>query len=153
LFDCGIAKFSLNNEFTLVQGIDEHIIENECCAKNYIKGVFATASTSNIILDEGNQDESRTFSGYHWEFVFTSEAFADDFSNLLFAQGIPNKKSKRKNLYVLYIKEAEVVRTGNYITSRSAGTAIPFGLKIIEAIKGIEEANRIQQVIYYNVKM
>jgi 4-methyl-5(b-hydroxyethyl)-thiazole monophosphate biosynthesis len=53
----------------------------------------------------------------------------------------------------IYIKEAEVVRTGNYITSRSAGTAIPFGLKIIEAIKGIEEANRIKQVIYYNVKM
>ena len=109
LFDCGIAKFSLNNEFTLVQGIDEHIIENECCAKNYIKGVFATASTSNIILNESNQDDSRTFSGYHWEFVFTSEPYADDFSNLLFSQGIANKKSKRKNLYVLYIKEAEVV--------------------------------------------
>ena len=109
LFDCGIAKFSLNNEFTLIQGIDEHIIENECCAKNYIKGVFATASTSNIILNENNQDDSRTFSGYHWEFVFTSEPYADDFSNLLFSQGIANKKSKRKNLYVLYIKEAEVV--------------------------------------------
>lgn len=108
LFDCGIAKFSVNNEFTLIQGIDEHIIENECCAKSYIKGVFATASTSNIILNESNTEE-RTFSGYHWEFVFTSEAFADDFSNLLFAHGITNKKSKRKNLYVLYIKEAEVV--------------------------------------------
>lgn len=109
MFDCGIAKFSINNEFTLIQGIDEHIIENECCAKNYIKGVFATASTSNIILNENNEEDTRTFSGYHWEFVFTSEAFADDFSNLLFAQGIPNKKSKRKNLFVLYIKESEVV--------------------------------------------
>ena len=46
MFDCGIAKFSLNNEFTLIQGIDEHIIENECCAKSYIRGVFATASTT-----------------------------------------------------------------------------------------------------------
>ena len=109
LFDCGIAKFSINNEFTLIQGIDEHIIENDCCAKSYIKGVFATASTSNIILNEGNMEDARTFSGYHWEFVFTSEAFADDFSNLLFSQGITNKKSKRKNLFVLYIKEAEVV--------------------------------------------
>ena len=108
LFDCGIAKFSVNNEFTLVQGIDEHIIENECCARSYIKGVFATASTSSIILNEDSLEE-RSFTGYHWEFVFTSEAFADDFSNLLFAHGITNKKSKRKNLYVLYIKEAEVV--------------------------------------------
>lgn len=108
MFDCGIAKFSLNNEFTLIQGIDEHIIENDCCAKNYIRGVFATASTSNIILNE-NSNDSRSFSGYHWEFVFSNEPFADDFSNLLFSQGIPNKKSKRKNLYILYIKESEVV--------------------------------------------
>ena len=108
MFDCGIAKFSVNNEFTLIQGIDEHIIENDCCAKNYIKGVFATASTSNIILNDGVND-NRSFSGYHWEFVFSNEPFADDFSNLLFAQGIPNKKSKRKNLFILYIKEADVV--------------------------------------------
>ena len=108
MFDCGIAKFSVNNEFTLIQGIDEHIIENDCCAKNYIKGVFATASTSNIILNDGVND-NRSFSGYHWEFVFSNEPFADDFSNLLFAQGIPNKKSKRKNLFILYIKAADVV--------------------------------------------
>ena len=109
MFDCGIAKFGLNHEFTLIPGIDEHIIENDCCAKSYIKGVFATASTSNIIINTDTQTENRRFSGYHWEFVFTSEAFADDFSNLLFSQGIANKKSKRKNLFVLYIKEAEVV--------------------------------------------
>jgi len=109
LFDCGIAKFSLNNEFTLIQGIDEHIIENECCAKSYIKGVFATASTSNIVINETGTATPKSFSGYHWEFVFSNEPYADDFSNLLFAQGIPNKKSKRKNLFILYIKEAEVV--------------------------------------------
>ncbi len=108
LFDCGIAKLSLNNEFTIIQGIDEHIIENECCAKNYIRGVFATTSTSNIVLN-GEKISNRSFSGYHWEFVFVSEAFADDFSNLLFSQGIANKKSRRKNLFVLYIKEAEIV--------------------------------------------
>ena len=109
MFDCGIAKFGVNHEFTLITGIDEHIIENDCCAKNYIKGVFACSSTSNIIVNSEKLDNGRKFSGYHWEFVFTSEAFCDDFSSLLFAQGITNKKSKRKNLFVLYIKEAEVV--------------------------------------------
>ena len=48
LFDCGIAKFNIEDEFSLISGLDEHIIENECCAKTYIKGVFATASTSNL---------------------------------------------------------------------------------------------------------
>ncbi|MBQ3048057.1 MAG: DNA-binding protein WhiA [Clostridia bacterium] len=109
MFDCGIAKVGINNEFALITGIDEHIIENDCCAKTYIKGVFAASSTSNIIVNSERIDSSRKFSGYHWEFVFTSEDFCDDFSSLLFAQGIANKKSKRKNLFVLYIKEAEVV--------------------------------------------
>ena len=109
MFDCGIAKHSLNNEFTLIHGIDEHIVENECCAKTYIKGVFATASTSGIKINDNPSQIDRKFSGYHWEFVFSSEEFADDFSTLLFSENIPNKKSKRKNLYVLYIKESEVV--------------------------------------------
>lgn len=110
LFDCGIVKFSPNHDFTLVSGIDEHIIENDCCAKTYIKGVMATASTSSIKINNSyNVKDNRVFSGYHWEFVFTLEDFANDFSNLLFSLGIPNKKSKRKNLYVLYIKESETV--------------------------------------------
>ena len=110
LFDCGIVKFSPNHDFTLVSGIDEHIIENDCCAKTYVKGVMATASTSSIkINSKFDVNDNRAFSGYHWEFVFALEDFADDFSNLLFALGIPNKKSKRKNLYILYIKESETV--------------------------------------------
>ncbi len=108
LFDCGIAKFNIEDEFSLISGLDEHIIENECCAKTYIKGVFATASTSNIVLEE-KKSNKRYFSGYHWEFVFNREDYADDFSNLLFSFGITNKKNQRKNLFILYIKEAEKV--------------------------------------------
>ena len=110
LFDCGIAKFSPNHDFTLVSGIDEHIIENECCAKTYVKGVMATASTSSIkVNSQFDVNDNRSFSGYHWEFVFTLEDFADDFSNLLFSLGLPHKKSRRKNMFVLYIKESDVV--------------------------------------------
>ena len=53
----------------------------------------------------------------------------------------------------IYQKQDTVVVDGNYITSRSAGTAIDFGLKIIEELLGKEEALRIQNVIYYNVEM
>jgi DNA-binding protein WhiA len=109
LFDCGIAKVNVDNSFSLIAGIDEHIIENDCCARSYVKGVFATASTSNIILDDIKGKNRRTFCGYHWEFNFTNELFADDFSNLLFTLNIKNNKSKRKNLFILYIKEAEMV--------------------------------------------
>ena len=42
---------------------------------------------------------------------------------------------------------AAVVRDGKLITGTSAGCAIPFGLKLIEALKGKEEAIRIADQI------
>lgn len=39
------------------------------------------------------------------------------------------------------------VRDGNLITGASAGCAIPFGLALIEALKGADEARRIEQQI------
>lgn len=50
----------------------------------------------------------------------------------------------------IYQKQSKVEVAGNFITSRSAGTAIEFALKIIEELIGTEEAVRIQNVIYYN---
>ena len=43
-------------------------------------------------------------------------------------------------------QEAAVI-DGNLITGTSAGCAIPFGLKLIEALKGTEEAERIAKQI------
>ena len=40
-----------------------------------------------------------------------------------------------------------MVRDGKLITGASAGCAIPFGLKLIEALKGEEEASRIAKQI------
>ena len=46
------------------------------------------------------------------------------------------------------MQEAEAaVRDGNLITGTSAGCAIPFGLKLIEALKGQKEADRIAKQI------
>lgn len=53
----------------------------------------------------------------------------------------------------IYQKQSKVEVAGNFITSRSAGTAIEFALKIIEVLSGKAEADRIQKVIYYNVEI
>ena len=45
------------------------------------------------------------------------------------------------------IPDAAAVRDGLVITGTSAGCAIPFGLKLIEALKGHEEAARIAKQI------
>ena len=44
-------------------------------------------------------------------------------------------------------ENAPVVQDGRLITGTSAGCAIPFGLKLIEALKGPEEAERIAKQI------
>lgn len=44
-------------------------------------------------------------------------------------------------------ENAAVVQDGKLITGTSAGCAIPFGLKLIEALKGTEEAERIAKQI------
>ena len=46
-----------------------------------------------------------------------------------------------------YIPNAASVRDGNLITGTSAGCAIPFALKLIEALKGAEEAKKVAQQI------
>ena len=43
--------------------------------------------------------------------------------------------------------DASCVTDGNLITGTSAGCAIPFGLALIEALKGKEEASRIEKQI------
>ena len=45
------------------------------------------------------------------------------------------------------IADAAVIRDGLVITGTSAGCAIPFGLKLIEALKGTETAERIAHQI------
>ena len=45
------------------------------------------------------------------------------------------------------IENAAAVRDGNVITGTSAGCAIPFGLKLIEALKGTETAEKIAKQI------
>lgn len=45
------------------------------------------------------------------------------------------------------IENAACVRDGKLITGTSAGCAIPFGLQLIEALKGKDEAERIKKQI------
>jgi putative intracellular protease/amidase len=43
--------------------------------------------------------------------------------------------------------ESACVTDGKLITGASAGCAVPFGLALIEALKGKDEANRIEKQI------
>ena len=52
-----------------------------------------------------------------------------------------------ENMGSAHMVTAPCVRSGKVITGTSAGCAIPFGLALVEALKGAEEAQRIAKQI------
>lgn len=49
----------------------------------------------------------------------------------------------------IYVEDREVVKDGHVITSRGAGTAIAFGLALIEALEGAGKARAVSAGIVY----
>lgn len=49
--------------------------------------------------------------------------------------------------------QSEVEVSGRFVTSRGVGTATPFALKIIELLKGEEEAEKMKNSIVFNISL
>lgn len=109
LFDCGILKLDEEHVLTIVNGIEPHIISDECCKKAYIKGAFIACATSNIIIKNYNNVRLKNTSGYHLEFFFNYEEQANDFLKLLEYFDLPSKTTVRKNSFLVYMKEYQLI--------------------------------------------
>ena len=46
-------------------------------------------------------------------------------------------------------REAQVVVDGKFVTAQAAGAAFPFGLKLVEVLKGAEAVQKVQNGILY----
>lgn len=108
LEDIGILSLS-STGYEIIWGIDQRLVAEECCKKAFIKGAYLGASTSSIRLSTHNRAE-KTTSGYHLEFTSHSYEFLTDLCELLLEFAIFSKLVERKNLYVLYIKEADAIK-------------------------------------------
>ncbi|MBO4412630.1 MAG: DNA-binding protein WhiA [Clostridia bacterium] len=75
--------------------------------KSFVIGAFLGAATSSIKISE--RPEEKTTSGYHLEFDSKNEEFLKTLQSLLKNFEINGKIIKRKNTFVLYIKDAENV--------------------------------------------
>ncbi len=107
LADCGIIKLGETG-----YEIDFEINENVVCDENtkiaFIKGAYLGCSTSSIRISE--EEVKKTTSGYHLEFTSHNYKFLSGLSSLLAEFNIVTKLVQRKTLYVLYVKEAEVIK-------------------------------------------
>lgn len=108
LQDIGVLSLSQTG-YEVVWGIDKNLIQGECCKRAFVTGAYIGASTSSIKLC-GKEEWKKTTSGYHMEFTSHSYDFISDLANLLAEFGIITKLIERKSLYVLYLKEAEMIK-------------------------------------------
>ncbi|MDD2190549.1 MAG: DNA-binding protein WhiA [Eubacteriales bacterium] len=79
-------------------GIFSDLIRTKCCRRSYLRGVFLGAGT---ITDPEK--------AYHLEIVCNSEILCNDVKKLINSFGLHSKSIKRKNNYIVYIKEAEQI--------------------------------------------
>ncbi len=75
--------------------------------KNFTKGMFIGCATSSIKISE--KANEKTSSGYHLEFSSKSLPLLREFSHVLAQFDISPKLITRKNIFVLYLKDAEQV--------------------------------------------
>ena len=104
--DLGLMQRDEAGEFDY--GIPKFIIDEKCCKQAYIKGVFVVCATSNIVIKHYD-NENKSASGYHLEFVFSYEETARDFIQLLEEFDVPAKFTVRKGQPIVYIKEYQLI--------------------------------------------
>ncbi len=73
----------------------------------YARGVFLGCGSMSA-PQAGGVDSQKSM-GYHLEFAFDSENFADSFASLLGGYGITARKSSRTEKTVIYVKDSESV--------------------------------------------
>ncbi|MDE7182663.1 MAG: DNA-binding protein WhiA [Clostridia bacterium] len=125
LSDLGIISLSEDGAY-LKFGIDEKLVEKDCCKAAYVKGAFLGGGSCTL------PDEfvySRT--GYHFEIVFSNKIAASDFCELLCDFEILAKLVARKDSAVVYVKSKEVISDI---------------LNVISAYKCLEKLNKIVEL-------
>lgn len=88
-----------NNLLTLSNSLDN--------IKNFSKGMFIGCGTSSIRISQ--KPNEKTSSGYHLEFSSKSLPLLREFAHILAQFDIMPKLIRRKNSYVLYMKDAQQV--------------------------------------------
>ena len=103
LLDTGILTLT-NKGYEVTEELDSHIFKSQENIVAYLKACFLACSTNSIRISEVASVKSS--SGYHLEFTSHNKLFLSKLNEILATQGILAKLVERKNLFVLYLKDA-----------------------------------------------
>ena len=107
LLDTGMIKFDEKNQLVKNEIVQNEILQDDCCRRSFVKGCFLGCGTSSIKLSE--EPNVKTRSGYHIEFTSHNHDFLQSLSEILAGYNILPKLISRRNLFVLYVKEASQI--------------------------------------------
>jgi len=94
-----VNDLHLIDSSSIIKGINPELIENQCCARAYLRGAFLASGSVN--------DPER--SSYHLEITVFDQELAEDIKNLFNRFDLNARTLKRKKGYIVYIKESEKI--------------------------------------------
>ena len=104
LIDTGLVSFE-NGKMQRCFPIDEYMIKDEESLKYFVQGAFVGCGTSSIKINKMD----RLSTGYHLEFASKNYEFLSGLGHILAQFDVSAKLVLRKNLYILYVKDANEV--------------------------------------------
>ena len=96
LEDVGFSLDTKSTYFVTEYSVPEELIRNRCCRRAYVRGSFL-----------GGGSISNPEKAYHMEFVANTEEYAISLSNIINSFDLHSKIIRRKDSYIIYIKEGE----------------------------------------------
>lgn len=102
-----LELYDQNGNKSLDVDIDRRLVKDEVGLCSFVKGMTIACSTSAIKISE--MPNQKTYSGYHLEWANKNYDLLVTLSSLLNHYAIFPKLVERKNLYVLYLKEAQAI--------------------------------------------
>ena len=122
----------------ITDGFDAAIVRRRCCKKSALRGAFLAC---------GSVSDPRK--GYHMELVCGSEYMAQDVRRVVNSFGLRSKISRRRNKYIVYLKESEQI--GDFLNVIGA-TAAYFKFQEVRMMKeNLNKTNRIANCESANV--
>lgn len=143
LVSLGIVSINSDGAY-LNFGIDEKVIEKDCCKIAYIKGAFLGGGSCTL-----PDEDTLSRTGYHFEIVFSNKVAASDFCELLCGFEILAKLVSRKDCAVVYVKSKEVI--SDILNVISAEKCLEKLNKIVELKDKTNNENRVNNCSVSNI--